>query len=53
MYFIQKVNLNDHLDKCNDDIDAFIPNENFDGLGVIDYESWRPLWDRFIYIYIK
>ena len=37
-------NLTAHLNKCIKDIETFIPHENFSGLAVIDWESWRPLW---------
>lgn len=27
------------------DINKIIPNETFDGLAIIDYEGWRPVYD--------
>jgi hyaluronoglucosaminidase len=33
------------LEKLRDDIGKYIPDPNFNGLGVIDFEEWRPLWD--------
>ena len=35
-----------HLAKLEEDIDKTIPNKTFNGYGVIDWESWRPSWDR-------
>jgi hyaluronoglucosaminidase len=31
-----------HLRQLEVDIDRFIPNKTFDGLAVIDFETWRP-----------
>lgn len=28
------------------DLDYYIPNASFSGLAVIDWESWRPIFDR-------
>ncbi|VDK63767.1 unnamed protein product [Gongylonema pulchrum] len=33
-----------HLLQVHRDIEAAIPDANFDGLAVLDFESWRPLW---------
>ncbi|MEC9373376.1 MAG: hypothetical protein VYC34_06000 [Planctomycetota bacterium] len=41
----QNVNLNDHLSKLRTDIDRLIPDENFSGYAVIDYEAWDLRWD--------
>ena len=35
-----------HLKKVEDDIKAFIPDPDFSGYGIIDYEAWRPVFDR-------
>ncbi|XP_053112135.1 hyaluronidase-1-like [Hemicordylus capensis] len=35
-----------HLTKAKSDIDHAIPMKKFHGLGVIDWENWRPQWDR-------
>jgi hyaluronoglucosaminidase len=40
----QNVNLDDHLAKAAKDIQKAIPDPKFNGLAVIDYEGWRPLW---------
>uniref|UniRef100_A0A0N5A9Y7 Hyaluronidase n=1 Tax=Syphacia muris TaxID=451379 RepID=A0A0N5A9Y7_9BILA len=40
----QKANLTEHLLKVKADIKVAIPNENFNGLAIIDYEEWRPLF---------
>ncbi|MEE6525914.1 hypothetical protein FKM82_026230 [Ascaphus truei] len=42
----QNESLTKHLKKAEDDINRLIPNKHFQGLGVIDWENWRPLWDR-------
>ncbi|EFO17241.2 hypothetical protein LOAG_11260, partial [Loa loa] len=42
----QRANLSAHLSKVRSDIDKAIPNTNFDGLAIIDYEDWRPLWEH-------
>ncbi|KAL3993789.1 Hyaluronidase family protein [Acanthocheilonema viteae] len=42
----QRANLTAHLAKLRDDIEKAIPNEGFNGLAVIDYEKWRPLWEH-------
>ncbi|KAG8199841.1 hypothetical protein JTE90_015839 [Oedothorax gibbosus] len=34
-----------HLDKAYTDLQDTIPNPKFRGLGIIDWESWRPAWD--------
>ncbi|MGH0141328.1 UNVERIFIED_CONTAM: hypothetical protein FKN15_000469 [Acipenser sinensis] len=42
----QNESLNKHLNKARTDIDKFIPFKDFKGLGVIDWENWRPQWVR-------
>ncbi|KAM8972076.1 hyaluronidase-1-like [Pelodytes ibericus] len=42
----QNEDLQKHLRKAEQDINKRIPDEDFQGLGVIDWENWRPLWDR-------
>ncbi|KAK3588223.1 hypothetical protein CHS0354_010469 [Potamilus streckersoni] len=39
-------NLSLHLQKVVEDIMTLIPNPSFDGLAVIDWEAWDPLYDR-------
>ncbi|KAL3861370.1 hypothetical protein ACJMK2_007406 [Sinanodonta woodiana] len=39
-------NLSLHLQKVVEDIRTLIPNPSFDGLAVIDWEAWDPLFDR-------
>ncbi|XP_034541920.1 hyaluronidase PH-20-like [Notolabrus celidotus] len=41
----QKGNLTEHLAKAKGQIDYYISQEPSPGLAVIDWESWRPLWD--------
>lgn len=36
-------NLSAHLEKAQADIVAAIPDPNFSGVAVIDFESWRPV----------
>lgn len=42
----QNSSLVDHLSQAKTDIQKNIPDEDFQGLAVIDWENWRPLWDR-------
>ncbi|KAI0213197.1 Hyaluronidase-1 [Lamellibrachia satsuma] len=42
----QAVNLTAHWEKVKEDIEQFIPDPGFTGLGVIDWEAWRPMWER-------
>ncbi|KAM9326725.1 hyaluronidase-2-like [Gastrophryne carolinensis] len=35
-----------HLDRLPDGIKKYIPNTEIDGLAVIDWEEWRPIWLR-------
>ena len=42
----QLVDLPDHLEKAEADIKEKIPDQNYSGLAVIDWEPWRPLWER-------
>ena len=34
-----------HLTKLESDIEKTVPNKTFDGYGILDWESWRPLWE--------
>uniref|UniRef100_A0A224XEV3 Hyaluronidase n=1 Tax=Megacormus gertschi TaxID=1843536 RepID=A0A224XEV3_9SCOR len=38
-------NLEEHLQVAREDIRRTITDPNFDGLGIIDWEKWRPIWD--------
>ncbi|XP_035110741.3 hyaluronidase-4 [Callithrix jacchus] len=42
----QNVSLQVHLEKVDQDINYYIPAEDFSGLAVIDWEYWRPQWAR-------
>uniref|UniRef100_A0A8C6SQZ5 Hyaluronidase n=1 Tax=Neogobius melanostomus TaxID=47308 RepID=A0A8C6SQZ5_9GOBI len=42
----QNCSLELHLFKAFQDINHFIPAEDFRGLAVIDWEFWRPQWSR-------
>ncbi|XP_048357242.1 hyaluronidase-4-like isoform X2 [Sphaerodactylus townsendi] len=42
----QNENLTRHLTKAKADINQIIPVRKFRGLAVIDWENWRPQWDR-------
>ncbi|KAE8615997.1 hypothetical protein XENTR_v10008686 [Xenopus tropicalis] len=42
----QNESLKKHLNKSEHDINRLIPNLDFKGLGVVDWENWRPQWDR-------
>lgn len=41
----QNVHLNAHLEKASKEIIELL-HQNFQGLAVIDWEEWRPLWRR-------
>ncbi|XP_017291082.1 hyaluronidase PH-20-like [Kryptolebias marmoratus] len=41
----QNGNLTEHLAKAQRQIDNYISQDSSPGLVVIDWESWRPLWD--------
>lgn len=34
-----------HFVKIEEDINKAIPDENYTGLAIIDYEGWRPIYD--------
>ncbi|XP_067091514.1 hyaluronidase-4 [Osmerus mordax] len=42
----QNCSLDAHLIKAYQDISHFIPSQSFRGLAVIDWEHWRPQWNR-------
>uniref|UniRef100_A0A8D0XSR5 Hyaluronidase n=1 Tax=Sus scrofa TaxID=9823 RepID=A0A8D0XSR5_PIG len=42
----QNISLQVHLEKADQDINYYIPSEDFSGLAVIDWEYWRPQWAR-------
>ncbi|XP_036373978.1 hyaluronidase-4 [Megalops cyprinoides] len=42
----QNCSLDSHLRKAHRDICHYIPSEDFQGLAVIDWEYWRPQWNR-------
>uniref|UniRef100_A0A670YFP0 Hyaluronidase n=1 Tax=Pseudonaja textilis TaxID=8673 RepID=A0A670YFP0_PSETE len=42
----QNESITKHLKKTKSDLNYMIPLKTFHGLGVIDWENWRPQWDR-------
>lgn len=42
----QNGNLTEHLAKARGQIDHYISQDSSPGLAVIDWESWRPLWEQ-------
>lgn len=42
----QNGNLTEHLAKARSQIDHYISHDSSPGLAVIDWESWRPLWEQ-------
>ncbi|XP_030585572.1 hyaluronidase-1 isoform X1 [Archocentrus centrarchus] len=42
----QNSSLEQHLRVARDNISTYIPDRGFQGLAVVDWESWRPLWER-------
>ena len=43
---LQLVNRTAHVAQCKLDLARRFPDADFSGLGVIDFESFRLLWDR-------
>ncbi len=41
----QRANLTLHLDKISSGLDVWVPQEDFDGNIVLDWEAWTPNWD--------
>lgn len=42
----QLIDLAAHLRKMTKDIEKKIPDPHYKGLAIIDWEGWRPTWDR-------
>lgn len=42
----QNSSLWDHLVKARKDLEAVVMDQNFSGVAVVDWEDWRPQWDR-------
>ncbi|NXD16160.1 HYAL1 protein, partial [Nothocercus nigrocapillus] len=42
----QNASLQAHLHQASSDIESALPSASYDGLAVIDWEAWRPLWAR-------
>ncbi|XP_053325733.1 hyaluronidase-2 isoform X2 [Spea bombifrons] len=42
----QNSSLRSHLDRLSEGINKYIPYSNTEGLAVIDWEEWRPVWIR-------
>lgn len=42
----QNASLSDHLVKARQDLEAVAIDRNFRGVAVVDWEDWRPQWDR-------
>ncbi|KAL4221646.1 Hyaluronidase [Mactra antiquata] len=42
----QLAELDKHLERVKEDVNRFIPNKTFSGLAVIDWEEWRPIFER-------
>ncbi|XP_043933505.1 hyaluronidase-2-like [Protopterus annectens] len=42
----QNSSLSEHINKLQDDVEKYTPPKSEDGLAVIDWEEWRPLWIR-------
>ncbi|KAM3878013.1 hyaluronidase-1-like [Diretmus argenteus] len=42
----QNASLDEHLRAATENISVDIPDRDFPGLAVVDWESWRPVWER-------
>uniref|UniRef100_A0A8B9HJ49 Hyaluronidase n=1 Tax=Astyanax mexicanus TaxID=7994 RepID=A0A8B9HJ49_ASTMX len=42
----QNASLSDHIWQADSDLRKAVPDRDFHGLAVLDWESWRPLWER-------
>ena len=42
----QAANLTLHLETIRDTVDTILPNTNYSGNGVLDFENWTPNWDE-------
>ncbi|TNN83986.1 Hyaluronidase-1 [Liparis tanakae] len=42
----QNSSLDEHLRVASQNIRTLIPDNDFQGLAVVDWESWRPAWER-------
>ncbi|XP_073325318.1 hyaluronidase-1 [Pagrus major] len=42
----QNASLDQHLRVATENIRTYIPDKDFQGLAVVDWESWRPVWER-------
>ncbi|XP_075688071.1 hyaluronidase-1-like [Rhinoderma darwinii] len=42
----QNASLEEHLDKAQQDLKTIMIDDSFGGAAVVDWEQWRPLWDR-------
>ncbi|XP_014603296.1 PREDICTED: hyaluronidase [Polistes canadensis] len=40
----QRGNITIHLQQFNEDLDKMTPDKNFGGIGVIDFERWKPIF---------
>ncbi len=43
----QNTDMTAHLNKVRADIEYFIPDPNWSGYAIIDYEQWTFIWERF------
>ena len=39
-------NVDAHLSQVRKDVEYYVPDPNFTGLAVIDWEAWRPIFER-------
>ncbi|XP_034441419.1 hyaluronidase-1 [Hippoglossus hippoglossus] len=42
----QNASLDKHLRLASEDINTYIPDRAFQGMAVVDWESWKPVWER-------
>lgn len=42
----QLANLTAHLDKMAEDVEKVLPDKDYEGMAVVDFESWSPIYEQ-------
>lgn len=45
-FYFKNISIKAHLNKAFKDIIKLIPNPLYNGLAIIDYEHWRPIYNQ-------